>query len=87
MKENITIKGFGQAIKYYWLKTLVSNTRLLVVFFVVNYVVTMALNIMGMFKFTWEYMAFLAITATILGFFTGILKAKPIDIEIDLGNK
>lgn len=81
------ITGLKSAIYFYWVKTLTSNTRVFTWLFLINYVLLVSLNILGKFVFTWNYLWFFIITAIIIGFFTGILSAKPIDIEIDLGNK
>lgn len=78
------ITGLKSAIYFYWVKTLSSNTRVFAWLFVLNYLLTVSLNIIGIFEFTWKYFAFFIATSIVIAFFTKVFNANPIDIDIDL---
>lgn len=76
-----------QAIKYYWEKTLKSNSRVLSVMVQLNYVVLVSLSIINRFEFNWNYLAFYIITMVSLCTLIGIIKWEKVKTNIDLTNK
>ena len=78
------MKELKQAIKYYWIKTLKSNSRVLSIIVQLNYIALVSLSILGKFEFNWNYLAFYIITMISLCVLVGLIQFNKVNTTIDV---
>lgn len=78
------MKELKQAIKFYWVKTLKSNSRVLSIIVQLNYVVLVSLSILNKFEFNWNYLMFYIITMISLCVLVGLIKFNKVNTDINI---